>query len=87
MKQNNFKNQTTEQLTTSMNMLKGITVALIIMILILLSISVYGLIINENKIVFTALIAVGTSCSAILTVQLMLMNKIKTEIKSREVED
>ena len=83
MKKHKLKNQTTEQLTTAMNMLKGITGALIIMIIILLSISIYGLIMKENNTIFIALIAVGTSCSAILTVQFILMNKIKTELQSR----
>ena len=87
MKKQDLKNQTTEQLTKSMNMLKGITGALIIMIIILLSISIYGLIKGENYTIFIALIAVGTSCSAILTVQFILMNNIKTELKSRKVEN
>ena len=86
MNKYDLKNQTKEQLATSMNMLKGITGALIIMVVILLSISIYGLITKQNNTIFISLIAVGTSCSAILTVQFILMNKIQTELKSRKVE-
>lgn len=86
MKEHELKNQTTAQLTTNMNMLKGITGALVIMIIILLSISIYGLITKENNTIFIALIAVGTSCSTILSVQFILMNKIKAELKSREIK-
>ena len=87
MKINQLKNQTTVQLTKAMNMLKGITVALVIMIIILFSISIYGLAMKENNTVFIALIAVGTSCIAILSVQFVLINTIKTELKSREIEN
>ena len=81
MKKQELENQTIEQLTTTINMLKGITGALIIMIIILLSISIYGLTMEENNTVFIALTALGTSCVTILIVQFILMNKIKTEIK------
>ena len=81
MKINQLKNQTTVQLTKAMNMLKGITVALVIMIIILFSISIYGLAMKENNTVFIALIAVGTSCIAILSVQFVLINTIKTELR------
>lgn len=87
MKTNKLKNQTTEQLKKALNMLKGITGALIIMTIIVLSISIYGLMNKENTVLFIALIAVGTSCSALLTVQFVLMNNIKTELKSREIQN
>lgn len=84
MKTNELKNQTTEQLTKSINMLKGITGALVIMIIILFSISIYGLTMGDNNTIFISLIAVGTSCSVILTVQFILMNNIKAELESRK---
>ena len=85
MKNQGLQNQTTEQLTKNMNILKGITGALVVMIIILLSISVYGVMMNENKTIFISLIAVATSCCVILTVQFILMNTIKNELKSRKV--
>ena len=86
MSKQELKNQTTEQLTKTLNMLKGITGALIIMVIILLSISIYGLMMEDNNTIFIALIAVGTSCSVILAIQFILMNSIKAEMKSRNVE-
>lgn len=86
MKKNDLKNQTTEQLTKSINMLKGITGALIIMIIILLSISIYGLTMGDNNTIFIALITLGTSCSVILIVQFILMNNIRTELESRKTK-
>lgn len=86
MKKNDLKNQTTEQLTKSINMLKGISGALIIMIIIVLSISIYGLTNGDNNAIFIALIALGTSCSVILVVQFILMNNIRTELESRKTE-
>ena len=86
MKSNELKNQTTAQLTKSLNMLKGITGALIIMTIIVLSISIYGLLNRENTTLFIALIAVGTSGSAILTLQFVLMSNIKTELKKKKKE-
>ena len=86
MKKNDLKNQTTEQLTKNMNMLKGIAGALLIMIILLLSISIYGLILGDNTTIFIALIALGTTCSVILTVQFILMNTIKTELNSRKAD-
>lgn len=86
MKKNELKNQSTQQLIKSMNMLKGIIGALLIMILILLSISIYGLITADNNTIFIALISVGISCSVILSVIFILMNNIKTELKYRKTE-
>ncbi|HTO16326.1 MAG TPA: hypothetical protein VLZ83_11175 [Edaphocola sp.] len=76
MKKSDLKNQTTEQLNKNINMLKGISGLLIIMTIIVLTISIYGLTIGDNNMIFIALIALGTSCSVILIVQFILMNNI-----------
>ena len=87
MQNTQLETQSTEYLTKSMNILKGIVGALIVIIIILFSISIYGLTMGENKTIYIALIALGVSCSVILAVQFILMKKIKTELRSRKSDN
>ena len=87
MQNTQLETQSTEHLTKSINILKGIVGALIVIIIILFSISIYGLTMGENKTIYIALIALGVSCSVILSVQFILMKKIKTELRSRKSDN
>ena len=87
MQSNQLETQSTEYLTKSINILKGIVGALIVMIIILFSISIYWLTMGENKTIYIALIALGVSCSVILAVQFILMKKIKTKLRSRKSDN
>ena len=79
-----MKNKTTEQLKSNLNMIKTITIALIVVGIALIAISTFGFITKEDNSTFIATFAVGISCGGILPLQFMNMNKIKTELKSRE---
>ena len=79
-----MKNKTTEKLIGEMKMLKIISYALIIVITLLLSISIYGLLTKDDTSVYIPLIVVGISCGAMIPIQLININKIKKEIASRK---
>jgi hypothetical protein len=84
MKDNDFKNITTVQLLSNLYLIKAITIALICVITVLLSITIYGMATKEENGTFVALFVVGISCSASLPLQFINMKKIKTELKSRK---
>ncbi|MBQ0737239.1 hypothetical protein [Aquimarina celericrescens] len=84
MKNNDLKNKTTEQLQANLNLIKGISIVLIIALILLVGITIYGFITKDNKSVFIAPFAVAISCSAILLTQSMTMKKIKAELNSRK---
>ena len=79
-----MKNKSTEQLKTNLNLIKGITIVLIFAITLLFGITIYGLLMKENKSTFIALLTVGISCSVILPLQFINMKKIKQELNSRK---
>ena len=81
--ENNFKNKSTKELEGTLKLMKIVSTSLLIVILLLLSITVYGLFFKENQATFLALFVVGISCGAILPLQFSTMKKIKNEIKSR----
>ncbi|WP_397447680.1 hypothetical protein [Polaribacter sp. R77954] len=80
----NFENKSTKDLEDTLKVMKAVAITLSIVILLLLSICVYGLVTKENKTTFIALFVVGVSCGAMLPIQISSMNKIKTEIESRK---
>jgi hypothetical protein len=82
--ENNLGNKSTKELEGSLKGLKIISTALIIVIGLLLSITIYGMLFKDNNSTFVSLFAVGVSCAAILPLQFSSMNKIKKELKSRE---
>tara|TARA_B100000795_G_C22793515_1_gene438171 strand:+ start:133 stop:387 length:255 start_codon:yes stop_codon:yes gene_type:complete len=83
VKKDNFKNKTTGQLKISLRVIKIITIALICVITLLLSITIYGMATKEDIGTFIAPFVVGISCSGILPLQFMLMTRIKSELASR----
>jgi len=82
--ENNLESKSTKELQGSLKVLKIISIALIIVISLLLSITIYGILFKDNNATFIALFVVGVSCAAILPVQFISMKKIKTELNSRE---
>jgi hypothetical protein len=70
-----------------MDMLKAITGCLIIAITLLLAISTYGLIMKDNNSVNIAGMFVALCLSAILPMQFISMNSVKTELKSRNTKN
>ena len=84
MKNNDLKNKTTEQLQSNLNMIKTISGALVIVLIVLIAITIYGFVTKENKSPFIAFFVVAISCCGILPLQFILMKKIKTELKLRE---
>ncbi|WP_026776512.1 hypothetical protein [Polaribacter sp. Hel_I_88] len=82
--ENNLESKSTKELQGSLKGLKIISIALIIVIGLLLSITIYGMLFKDNNATFIALFVVGVSCAAILPVQFISMKKIKTELNSRE---
>ncbi len=84
MKKDDLKNKTIEKLESELKKLKSVTGALSGILIVLFAVTIYGLITQDNKSTFIALIAVAISCSAILPSQFGSMKKIKTELASRE---
>lgn len=80
----NLKNKSTKELKDTLKVLNIVSISLSVVVLLLLSICVYGLITKENNTTFMALLVVGISCGAMLPMQLSSMKKIKFEIKSRK---
>jgi cyanate permease len=77
-------NKPTKELRTTLKAMKSISIALIVIIVFLFSVTIYGLVFKENQATFLALFVVGISCGAILPLQFSTMKKIKTELKNRE---
>jgi hypothetical protein len=84
MKDNDFKNITTVQLVSNLYLIKAITIALICVITVLLSITIYGMATKEENGTFVALFVVGVSCGASLPLQFINMKRIKAELESRK---
>lgn len=84
MENNNFDNKSTKELEGSLKAMKIISTALLVVISLLISITIYGLLFKDNKAVFLPLLVVGISCGGILPIQFASMKKIKTELKSRD---
>lgn len=79
-----FSNKSTNELESTLKMLKVIAYALVGVISLLLSFTIYALLFQENNKTYLALLVLGLSCSAILPLQFSSMKKIKDEIKSRK---
>lgn len=84
MKDSDFKGKSTKELKGNLKAMKIISTALLVVIGLLLSITIYGLIFKEKQDTFLALLVVGVSCGAILPSQFATMKKVKTELKLRE---
>ena len=83
MKNNDLKNETTEKLQSDLKKIRAVVGPLIGIIIVLVSICIYGLITKENNSTFIALLAVGISVSSMIPVQYGKMKKIKTELAYR----
>lgn len=84
MKKLDFKNKTTEKLEGELKAIKIIASMLFGVLALLLITSIYGLITQENKSTFIALLVVAISLSAILPLQFINMKKIKDELELRK---
>lgn len=79
-----FSGKSTKELKDTLKVLKTVAYCLATVVLLLLSIVIYGLLFKENSETFLALLVVGLSCSTILPLQFSSMKNIKDEINSRE---
>lgn len=83
MKIEGFKGKSTEKLKGELKSLQIVAGALVIVLCFLLSITIYGQVTKEDKSTFIALLFVAFSCSGIMPFQMIMMNKIKKELKLR----
>lgn len=84
MKIEGFKGKSTDKLKAELKSLQIVAGALAIVLLFLYALTIYGLVAKENKSTFIALLVVAFSCTAIMPIQMIMMNKIKKELKLRE---
>lgn len=84
MTNESFKDKSSKELEGSLKAIKIISTALLVVIVLLLSITIYGMLFKEDNGTFVALFVVGISCGAILPLQFSTMKNIKKELKSRE---
>ncbi|MEO1486142.1 MAG: redox-active disulfide protein 2 [Bacteroidota bacterium] len=84
MKTTDLKSKTDQQLKQELKTIKSVTGVLIGVLLVLFTVTLYGLFTKENKTPFIALIAVGVSCGAIVPLQYGHMKKIKSELNTRK---
>ena len=84
MKKTNLKSKTNEQLHSELKQGKSATGALVGLLIVLFSVTIYGLIAIEDNTAFIALIAVAVSLSATLPLQFSSIKKIKAELLLRE---
>jgi hypothetical protein len=79
----NFENKSTKELEDTLKMLKVIFYALSTIIILLLTITIYGMATKDDNGTFIALFVVGISCAGILPMQFSSMKKVKNELKNR----
>ncbi len=84
MKKNNWKNKTTVQLQSKLNVNKTTAIAAVIVLTLLTAISIYGLIAKDDISTYIALFAVVCTGWGILPLPFYLMREIKSELKLRE---
>ena len=80
----NLQSKSSKELEGSLRATKVISTALLVVVTLLISITIFGLIFKDNNSTFLPLLVVGLSCSAILPLQFATMKNIKTELKSRK---
>ncbi len=84
MKIEGFKEKSTEKLKAELKALQIVAGALAIVLFFLYTLTIYGMVVKENKSTFIALLVVAFSCSAMLPFQVIMMKRIKKELKLRE---
>ena len=86
MKKEDVSSKSTEELTVELKKNKSVSGTLAGVLLLLFGVTIYGLLMKEEKTTFIALIAVGISCSVILSQQINNIRKIKAELAKRGAE-
>lgn len=84
MENSNLKSKSNKDLENSLKAMKVISTALLVVVSLLISITVYGLLFKDNNATFLPLLVVGISCAGILPIQYLSMHKIKNELKIRK---
>lgn len=84
MNADDLKNKTTEQLQSSLQMIKATTGVLAVVLVLLLTITIYGLLNKEDNATFIALLAVAISSCGMLPLLYVSIKRIKTELQLRE---
>lgn len=84
MTKNPFENKTTEELKANWGMLKGITIVLAIVVVLLIAVNIYGLLTKEDNSIFIPLFVVAISSGGMIPLLMISMKKIKAEINLRE---
>jgi len=80
---NIYKDKTPEQLKATHKGLKITTIAIAIVSLALIGLSTYSILAKDKDSTFISLLVVGFACFAMVPIQLISMNKIQQELKSR----
>ena len=86
MKKEDVSSKSTEELTVELKKNKSVSGMLAGVLLVLFGVTIYGLLMKEEKTTYIALIAVGISCSVILSQQINNIKKIKAELAKRGAE-
>lgn len=84
MTKNTFEAKTTEELKAIWGMLKGITIVLAVVVVLLIAVNIYGLLTKEDDSIFIALFVVAISSGGMVPLLMFSMKKIKAEITLRE---
>lgn len=84
MTKNTFEAKTTEELKAIWGMLKGIAIALAVLVILLIAVNIYGLLTKDDSSTFIALFAVALPCGGMIPLMMFSMKKIKAEITLRE---
>ncbi|WP_299159747.1 hypothetical protein [uncultured Tenacibaculum sp.] len=79
-----MKNKSIEELNRQIKVLKLVSKAMLITLILLLGVTVYGLLTKENKVVFITLMPIAFGLLTIIFLQYASIKKIKEEIKLRE---
>ena len=83
MKEEDLTQLTTDKIEANLKEIKGVTGALIGVLVLLFAVTIYGLFTSENRSTFIALIAVGVACSAILPMQFQKAKQLQKELENR----
>ncbi len=86
MKVEGFEHKSSEKLRGELKAIQVVVGALLIILFFLCTLTVYGLVVEDDKSTYWALLIVAFSCSAIVPFQLIWIQKIKNELRRREYE-
>ena len=86
MKNKDVSTKSNEELTAELKKNKSVAGMLGGVLIVLFTVTIYGLLTSENKTTFIAIIAVGISCSVILSQQVQHIKAIKSELLKRDAE-